>query len=99
VYTEGSIPLDHVDDVKFRKDIMRQSFDIPWSVMTDISGGSRPARPDQMPENIWQLTIRCWSQDPKLRPKFSIISKEIERMYSPGSILRKDTAHTGILVP
>ena len=25
VYTEGSIPLDHVDDAKFRKDIMRQS--------------------------------------------------------------------------
>jgi len=81
VYTEGSIPLDHVDDVKFRKDIMR---------------GTRPARPDQMPEGIWQLTTRCWAQDPKLRPKFSTITKEIERMYNPGSIIRKDTAHTGM---
>jgi hypothetical protein len=61
----------------------------------DRPGGTRPSQPDGMPKQIWELTVRCWAQDPKLRPKFSTISKEIERMYNPGSTLRKDTAHTG----
>lgn len=63
---------------------------------SDMTDGTRPAQPEKMPQKVWELTTRCWAQDPKLRPKFSTISKEIERMYSPGSALRKDTAHTGM---
>ena len=63
---------------------------------SDTTDGTRPAQPEKMPQKVWELTTRCWAQDPKLRPKFSTISKEIERMYNPGSTLRKDTAHTGM---
>lgn len=48
-----------------------------------------------MPDNLWSLTEQCWAQDPKLRPKFSAISKQIESMYHPREALRKDTSHTG----
>jgi len=64
----------------------------------DPVGGTRPSRPGRMPENLWQLTERCWAQESRLRPKFSTISKEIERMYSPKSNSRKDTSHAGMSI-
>lgn len=57
--------------------------------------GLRPPRPDKMPEKLWLLTARCWAQDPKLRPKFTAIGKEIAQMYTPRDSLRQGSTQTG----
>lgn len=61
-------------------------------LLADGIGGLRPPRPDGMSESMWLLTARCWAQDPRLRPRFSIIAREISKMYPCKT--RKDSAIT-----
>ena len=50
---------------------------IPFSELTDedarkqILTGRRPGRPQKqdLTDQIWNMTTRCWQQDPLLRPK------------------------------
>lgn len=67
--------------------------DAAWR-FADGTEGLRPSRPDSMPEKVWLLTARCWAQDPKLRPRFSTIVREIEGMYSPRESLRQQSTQT-----
>ncbi|KAK8876598.1 hypothetical protein M9Y10_006816 [Tritrichomonas musculus] len=47
------------------------------SISSKISNGERPEIPDRVPEKMSNLIQRCWSQDPKDRPSFDEIFREL----------------------
>ncbi|GAB1227911.1 hypothetical protein ENUP19_0364G0035 [Entamoeba nuttalli] len=54
-------------------------FDQPWKIPQFVIEGKRLPKPDGIPENYWQLTQDCWSQNPEDRPTFIDVLKEIEK--------------------
>lgn len=47
-----------------------------------LETGNRMKKPRQCPENIYELMLRCWSQDPSARPTFQQIGEEIQSFIS-----------------
>jgi len=43
-----------------------------------ITKGERLPRPDNCPDNLWNLMVQCWNENPKLRPKFSQIAQTLK---------------------
>ncbi|XP_072258858.1 tyrosine-protein kinase Fes/Fps isoform X2 [Pyxicephalus adspersus] len=56
---------------------------VPYSSMNNqqtreaIEQGSRLPAPDNCPEDIYQLMLRCWEYDPRKRPNFSTVHQEL----------------------
>jgi len=46
---------------------------LPTTVAVGVLSGNRPARPvhSSLTDDLWDLTKRCWNQDPKLRPEIA----------------------------
>ncbi|XP_077327347.1 tyrosine-protein kinase Fes/Fps isoform X1 [Lithobates pipiens] len=42
-----------------------------------IEQGSRLPAPDNCPEDIYELMLRCWEYDPRKRPSFSTVHQEL----------------------
>ncbi|XP_040198419.1 tyrosine-protein kinase Fes/Fps [Rana temporaria] len=42
-----------------------------------IEQGSRLPAPDNCPEDIYELMLRCWEYDPRKRPSFSIVHQDL----------------------
>ncbi|KAI8999868.1 kinase-like domain-containing protein, partial [Hyaloraphidium curvatum] len=42
--------------------------------------GVRPERPEGVPDAVWSLMERCWDQDPKKRPTFVQVAKELDEI-------------------
>lgn len=43
---------------------------------------ARPRRPDDVPDQMWELIERCWAHEPAERPTFVAIQKELARINS-----------------
>ncbi|EAL44430.1 tyrosine kinase putative [Entamoeba histolytica] len=55
-----------------------ERFNQPWMIPQFVIEGNRLEKPDGIPENYWELTTKCWSQNPEDRPKFVDILTIIE---------------------
>uniref|UniRef100_A0A8D0E2L5 Tyrosine-protein kinase n=1 Tax=Salvator merianae TaxID=96440 RepID=A0A8D0E2L5_SALMN len=42
-----------------------------------VDKGMRLSAPEQCPEDVYQLMLRCWEHEPQKRPNFSILRKEL----------------------
>ncbi|XP_077343180.1 proto-oncogene tyrosine-protein kinase ROS isoform X1 [Lithobates pipiens] len=47
-------------------------------VLHYVRSGRRMDSPDNCPDDIWDLILKCWMQDPIKRPSFSHIHKQLE---------------------
>eukprot|EP00301_Raphidiophrys_heterophryoidea_P021675 c6028_g1_i2.p1 GENE.c6028_g1_i2~~c6028_g1_i2.p1 ORF type:complete len:789 (+),score=99.27 c6028_g1_i2:70-2367(+) len=54
-----------------------------WDLVRRVQGGLRPSREEARITNdaLWLLLERCWEGDASLRPEFSQIQKELERIF------------------
>ncbi|OCT89696.1 tyrosine-protein kinase Fes/Fps [Xenopus laevis] len=56
---------------------------VPYAVMSNqqtreaIEQGVRLLIPDNCPDEVYNLMLRCWEYDPKKRPNFSIVHQEL----------------------
>ncbi|GAB1221030.1 hypothetical protein ENUP19_0062G0033 [Entamoeba nuttalli] len=55
-----------------------ERFNQPWMIPQFVIEGNRLSKPNGIPDNYWELTTKCWSQNPEDRPKFVDILKTIE---------------------
>src|SRR5690349_15683043 len=63
------------------------SRDVPYKTMNGpqvsiavLTKQFRPTIPNYCPSNFATLIIKCWSQDPKQRPSFSMIGEKLCEM-------------------
>ncbi|KAI9029115.1 kinase-like domain-containing protein [Hyaloraphidium curvatum] len=42
--------------------------------------GTRPPRPEGVPDALWGLVVRCWDQDPGKRPAFATVAEELGKI-------------------
>ncbi|KAI9190526.1 kinase-like domain-containing protein [Polychytrium aggregatum] len=49
----------------------------PAAIRRCVCNGSRPKRPEGIPDPIWALIESCWHQDPTERPSFTNIHSAI----------------------
>ncbi|KAF3708465.1 Proto-oncogene tyrosine-protein kinase receptor Ret [Channa argus] len=52
----------------------------PERLFNLLKTGYRMERPENCTEEMYNLMLRCWKQEPDKRPTFSDISKELEKM-------------------
>ncbi|XP_040906616.1 proto-oncogene tyrosine-protein kinase receptor Ret isoform X2 [Toxotes jaculatrix] len=52
----------------------------PERLFNLLKTGYRMERPENCSEEMYNLMLRCWKQEPDKRPTFSDISKELEKM-------------------
>uniref|UniRef100_A0A8C8RUE3 Proto-oncogene tyrosine-protein kinase receptor Ret n=1 Tax=Pelusios castaneus TaxID=367368 RepID=A0A8C8RUE3_9SAUR len=52
----------------------------PERLFNLLKTGYRMERPENCSEEMYNLMLRCWKQEPDKRPTFADISKELERM-------------------
>ncbi|KLO16659.1 kinase-like protein [Schizopora paradoxa] len=59
-------------------------FNSGYSIISAVKSGQRPPRPNQtlvhraLDDKLWDIIVRCWSQDPDERPSASQILQELE---------------------
>lgn len=53
-----------------------------FSILSKVLSGYRPKLPNFIPEKMKQLIEKCWSQDPKDRPSFEEIFKQLSSDFS-----------------
>lgn len=71
------------------------SFDRVRAPISSVSEGKRPPRPKDIPDALWALVTRCWSQAPSDRPRFDAICKTLSTMYkAPRLVDKQDTILT-----
>ena len=58
---------------------LRDLHNIKISILKSISDGKRYMRDPAIPDAIWDLICRCWSQNPADRPSFEEITEELRR--------------------
>ncbi|XP_018419020.1 PREDICTED: proto-oncogene tyrosine-protein kinase ROS [Nanorana parkeri] len=49
-------------------------------VLHYVRSGRRMDPPDNCPDDIWDLILKCWMQDPVKRPSFSRIHEQLEEL-------------------
>ncbi|EGC33244.1 hypothetical protein DICPUDRAFT_49056 [Dictyostelium purpureum] len=52
----------------------------------------RPTLPDDMPSRLRNVIEQCWSGDPKKRPAFSYVVKELEELGSSSSVNKSNVS-------
>jgi len=67
-------------------------------VMEKVKEGYRMSKPKECPENVFKLMERCWNQNPKERPTFEEISKELQVILKEASDEKKKEIREGELV-
>ncbi|ELP93094.1 hypothetical protein EIN_053390 [Entamoeba invadens IP1] len=55
-----------------------ERFNQPWMIPQFVIEGNRLDKPSGVPENYWDLTTKCWSQNPEDRPTFAEVLTKIE---------------------
>ncbi|ELP86333.1 hypothetical protein EIN_296330 [Entamoeba invadens IP1] len=55
-----------------------ERFNQPWMIPQFVIEGNRLDKPTGIPENYWDLTTKCWKQNPEERPTFADILATIE---------------------
>nr|KAJ3419815.1 Leucine-rich repeat serine/threonine-protein kinase 2 [Polyrhizophydium stewartii] len=63
-------------DVPFGADVSSNE------VVAKIKAGERPARPDGVPDALWQVVEECWQQDPGARPSFAAVVERLKQLPS-----------------
>ena len=43
-----------------------------------ILAGNRPARPKNIPDDVWELVEKCWNDNPGARPEIGDVVKRLE---------------------
>jgi len=80
-------------------------------VWIDVLAGYRLPQPDNVPDVVYAMMLRCWKEDPKDRPKFVELSEFFGEQYTTTSGLplpdgevkaktddkKKDTLYSGIM--
>lgn len=56
-----------------------------WDVRSYLQDGRRMAKPDACPEEIYELMLRCWSEDPNARPTFAEVYSDLHSMLNDQS--------------
>ncbi|XP_053568137.1 proto-oncogene tyrosine-protein kinase ROS [Bombina bombina] len=51
-------------------------------VLHYVRSGQRMDSPANCPDDMWDLILKCWAQDPKQRPRFSFLKKKLEQLKS-----------------
>ena len=51
-----------------------------WEILNYLKGGHRMLCPSHCPAEIYYLLLKCWSDDPKERPTFEELAKEIKKI-------------------
>jgi hypothetical protein len=49
--------------------------------MEKVLDGYRLEKPDECPDEIYEMMKRCWSEDPEIRPTFKEILEIIETVW------------------
>lgn len=61
---------------------------MPWGDISNtecvrqVTSGNRLQKPELCPNEIWKMADKCFHHDPKYRPSFAAIGKEIDEAYS-----------------
>jgi hypothetical protein len=50
---------------------------LPHQVLQQVRRGFRLPRPDQCPDKVWDLMLRCWLENPDDRPTFDKLARRI----------------------
>ncbi|ORY37570.1 kinase-like protein [Rhizoclosmatium globosum] len=56
----------------------------PQVIIDSVKSGERPQRVPGIPNEVWSLIRRCWSQNPNQRPKAEAICEEIRSWEEEG---------------
>ncbi|ELP85751.1 hypothetical protein EIN_281120 [Entamoeba invadens IP1] len=76
VYAFGIVLYEtYIEKNAFEND---ERFNQPWMIPQFVIEGKRLDKPAGVPENYWDLTTKCWKQNPEERPTFSDVLKIIE---------------------
>ncbi|XP_075719818.1 proto-oncogene tyrosine-protein kinase ROS [Rhinoderma darwinii] len=49
-------------------------------VLHYVRSGQRMDSPDNCPDDIWDIMLKCWAQNPAERPRFAKIQKQLEEL-------------------
>ncbi|KAK8850608.1 hypothetical protein IAR55_004527 [Kwoniella newhampshirensis] len=63
----GTVPFGYIDDSQVRLNILN---------------GVRPARPEDVLDQLWILMNECWAQDASQRPAFALVVQNLAQMYT-----------------
>ncbi|ELP83512.1 hypothetical protein EIN_377670 [Entamoeba invadens IP1] len=76
VYAYGMVLFEtYVEKNAYEND---ERFNQPWMIPQFVIEGQRLDKPNGIPENYWELTTKCWSQNAEDRPTFADVLKTIE---------------------
>ncbi|XP_077994510.1 hepatocyte growth factor receptor-like [Glandiceps talaboti] len=67
--TRGQLPYSSVDS---------------WDVSNYLEKGKRLAQPDFTPDELYELLLQCWHQDPSQRPDFTVVCEKLQYLLSVG---------------
>ena len=65
--------------------------------VSEIMEGERPARPQErdLTDSVWDMTVRCWQEDPVLRPRIErVVTIQREGQVSPSLCTTWKPQHT-----
>ena len=50
-------------------------------VMEKVTNGYRMTKPQDCPDEVYDLMMKCWDKNPKNRPSFEVLYKEIYKLW------------------
>ena len=51
-------------------------------VMEKVTNGYRMTKPQDCPDEVYDLMMKCWDKNPKNRPSFEVLYKEIYKLWA-----------------
>ncbi|KAL0568482.1 hypothetical protein V5O48_013501 [Marasmius crinis-equi] len=51
-----------------------------FQIIMAVLNGSRPPRPENCPDALWQIIEKCWTEDALVRPSASAVASELGRI-------------------
>ena len=45
--------------------------------MDNLKKGARLEQPDECPTELYEIMLKCWNEDPTMRPTFEVLCEEI----------------------
>jgi serine/threonine protein kinase len=51
-------------------------------VERQLDHGKHPDRPDFISTEMWELMLKCWSKNPEIRPRMSVVRSSLKEIKS-----------------
>jgi len=78
-----------------------QKGQIPWEglsnveVLQNILDGERLSKPNNCPDHLYELMIKCWTENPRDRPTFVQVLKELLEIFGSHLVLKNPYDSSG----